>query len=108
MVSKRFKIIFSRKSTQQLKEISDYVTEAASLVQAQKVRQGIKKTADDLEYLPESKPILSGTENMLYNVRYTKKWSYKIIFRILKTTGVVRILTIRHDKENPQDIIGDL
>ena len=106
MVGKLFKVVFSRKSQKQLKDISDYVAENASPTQARKVRRAIKKAGDDLERLPESKPILPGTEHLPKKIRYTKKWSYKIIFRVLK--GIVRILTIRHDKEDPDDILKDL
>ncbi len=106
MVGKLFRVIFSRKSQKQLKGISDYVAENASPTQAKKVRKAIKKASDDLERLPESKPILPGTEHLPNKIRYTKKWSYKIIFRVIG--DIVRILTIRHDKENPEDVKNDL
>lgn len=63
---------------------------------------------EKLEKLPESKPKLSGMEHLDYDVRYTKKWSYKIIFRVLNPQNIVRVLTIRHDKENPVHIEQDL
>lgn len=106
MVGKIFKVIFSRKSQKQLKEISDYVTKNASPTQAKRVRNAIKKAGDDLGKLPESKPIVSGTEDLPVQIRYTKKWSYKIIFRVIG--DIVRILTIRHDKENPEEVKKDL
>lgn len=108
MVGKLFKVVFSRKSQKQLKEMSDYVAKNASPTQARTVRRAIKKAGDDLKHLPERKPILPGTEDLPKNIRYTKKWSYKIIFRVLKSISVVRILTIRHDKENPDDILKGL
>ncbi len=106
MVGKIFKVIFSRKSQKQLKEISDYVAKNASPIQAKRVRKAIKKAGDDLEKLPKSKPIVPGTEDLPNKIRYTKKWSYKIIFRVIG--DIVRILTIRHDKENPEEIKKDL
>jgi len=106
VVGKIFKVIFSRKSQKQLREISDYVAKDASPTQARRVRKAIKKAGDDLENLPESKPILPGTEDLPNEIRYTKKWSYKIIFRVIGS--IVRILTIRHDREDPEDIKKDL
>lgn len=108
MVGKLFRVIFSRKSRQRLKEISDSYEDQASPAVARKVRKGLVSSARQLEKLPESKPILPGTEDLDYPVRYTKKWSFKIIFRVLNARRIVRILTIRHDKEDPEDIYKDL
>ena len=107
MVGKLFRIIFARKSRQRLKEISDYYEDHASPAMAKKIRNGLVSTAKKLEKLPEIKPILPGTEDLNYPVRYTKKWSFKIIFRVLKANRIVRILTIRHDKEDPEDVMKD-
>ncbi len=106
MVGKLFRVIFSPKSKQRLGEISDYHKKSASPAVANKVRRGLISTARELEKLPESKPELPDTEGINYSVRYTKKWSYKIIFTVLGK--IVRILTIRHDKENPEEIKKDL
>ena len=75
---------------------------------ASKIRRGLISAARKLEKLPDSKPPLPGTEDLDYKVKYTKKWDYKIIFRVLKVKGIVRILTIRHDKEAPEDVLNDL
>lgn len=108
MVGKLFRVIFSPKSRKRLREISDYHEKNASPAVARKVRRGLTSTARKLEKLPESKPKLPGSEKLDYPVRYTKKWSYKIIFRVFKIDGIVSILTIRHDKEDPDDILNDL
>jgi len=47
-------------------------------------------------------------EDINFEVRYTKAWSYKIIFRILNPLNIVHILTIRHDKEAPEEVKKDL
>lgn len=108
MVGKLFRVIFSRKSRSRLKEISDYYEDTASPATARKVRKGLVSTAKKLEKLPESKPLLPGAEDLNYPVRYTKKWSFKIIFRVLKVSKIVRILTTRHDKEDPKNVMKDL
>ena len=108
MVGKLFQVIFSLKSRTRLKEISEYHKENVSKEVSKKVRQKIVAEASKLKELPESKPILPGTENMDYEVRYTKAWSFKIIFRVFNPKNIVRILTIRHDKEAPEDILKDI
>lgn len=108
MVGKKFQIIFSPISKERLKEISDYHKKNTSPAIAQKIRTEILSAARKLEKLPASKPKLPGTEELNYTIRYTKIWSYKIIFRVLSSESRVRILTIRHDKEDPQRIEEDL
>ncbi len=108
MVGTLFRVIFSRKARRRLRDISDYYTQTASPDVGRKVRQEIVDQTRKLENLPESKPIVPGTEDLDYEVRYIKAWSFKIIFRVLNPIRIVRILTIRHDKEDPEDVKGDL
>ena len=108
MVGKVFKVVFSRLASKRLRERSDFYRENASPAVAAKVRKGIRDEAAKLEKLPESKPIVPGTEDAEHTIRYTKKWSYKIIFRVLNPMNIVRILTIRHDAEDPDEVLEDL
>ena len=108
MVDKLFQVIFSKKARKKLKDISDHYKRSASPAVAKKVRNRIKDEAKKLERVPESKPILPGTEDMDFQPRYTKAWSFKIIFRVINPTRIVRILTIRHDKEDPDNVKEDL
>lgn len=109
MVGKLFQVMFSRTARRRLKEITDYVTEdSMSKVISRHVRRGILLEAKKLEKLPGSKPTLPGTEDCDYKVHYTKAWKYKIIFRILDPHNIVRILTIRHDKELDENVRKDL
>ena len=108
MVGKLFRVIFSLQSKKRLREISDYQKKTASPAVASKIRRGLTSTARKLEKLPDSKPPVPGTEDLDYTARYTQKWDYKIIFRVLKMEGIVRILTIRHHKEDPEDLLKDL
>lgn len=107
MVNKLFRVAFSRIAKQRLREISDYTARTASPAVSRKVRRGILKEARKLEKLPASKPPLPGTEDYGYEVRYTKAWSYKIIFRIFNPKNLVRIMTIRHDAELGEDVRKD-
>jgi plasmid stabilization system protein ParE len=108
VVGKIFRVIFSRKSSRKLRGISDHLTENASSSVAANVTSEIRKEALKLEKLPGSKPTYPGTEDLEEDIRYTKKWSYKIIFEVLNPKNIVRILTVRHDAEDPEDILDDL
>jgi plasmid stabilization system protein ParE len=107
-VVKLFKVIFSRQARQRLRAISDRYERISSPSVARKIRNGIVDQAQKLERFPEKKPILPDTEDYDPAVRYTKAWRYKIIFSVFKKKGQVRITTIRHDKEDPENIKGNL
>lgn len=109
MVGKLFRVMFSRLAKRRLKEITEHAAEVAkSKAVGQHVRHGILTEARKLEKLPGSRPVLPDTENYDYKVYYTKAWNYKIIFRILDPRNIVRVLTIRHDKELDEEVRKDL
>ncbi|NJC27500.1 type II toxin-antitoxin system RelE/ParE family toxin [Neolewinella antarctica] len=108
MVGKVFKVVFSPKARRRLNQITDYLEEVASKAVARKVRNNILDAADKLKQLPASKPILPDTEDVPFEVRYAKSYSYKLIFRIETTADTVRILNISHDAEDPDRISNDL
>ena len=107
MVGKLFRVIFSSKAKRRLQDISDHYTSTTSTAVSRKIREGIITEAKKLEKLPESNPLLPNTEDINFEVRYAKAWSYKIIFRVLNPLNIVRILTIRHDKEAPEEVRKD-
>jgi plasmid stabilization system protein ParE len=108
MVGRIFKIVFTRLSNRRLDRITDDLEERASKSTARRVRRDIVKEARKLEKLPGSRPNLPDTEDLEYEVRYAKSRKYKIIFRIFDVLGIVRILSIRHDREDPDDIHRDI
>ncbi|THH37522.1 type II toxin-antitoxin system RelE/ParE family toxin [Neolewinella litorea] len=108
MVGQPFRVSFSRKFRDRLKEIYDYTRRSASPAVATKVLNGIREEAQKLEKLPSSRPIYPGSEPLESEVRYTSVWSYKIIFEVIPSQMLVRILTIRHDAEDPETVLGDL
>ena len=82
MVGKVFKVIFSAKARRRLNQIANYLEEITSKTVARRVRNDILDAADKLKNLPESKPILPDTEDIPFEVRYAKSYSYKLIFRV--------------------------
>lgn len=99
-----FKVIFGKKARRDLKDISNYYSKTASPKVAKKVLEGITDSAQKLQKFPQRKPILSGTEDEDTPVRYTKKWSFKILFSIFMDKKEVEVLRIRHDKELPEKV----
>lgn len=109
MVGKLYQVMLTQTARRRLKDITDYVSEEAkSKTVGQYVRRGILAEARKLEKLPGSKPALPDTEDYDYKVYYTKAWGYKLIFRILDSEDIVRILTIRHDKELDKNVKKDI
>ncbi len=100
---KLFKVVLSENARKRLAEIFGYYKRNASRSTAQKVHNRILDTAQSLERFPESKPILPGTENDEYPKRYTKAWSFKIIFTIFQKRRQVNVIDIYHDKQDPEN-----
>ncbi len=100
MVEKTYKIILSKSVRDRLKQISDYYKRAASEQVSKKIRNGLLEAIKDLEKLPESKATLKLEKKVVTPYRYTSKWSFKIIYQVIKESETVRVLAIIHDKEN--------
>ena len=96
-----YRVIVSNPAQKRLKEIYDYLTENSSDTTAKKVRRSLLETSKSLEKMPQRRSILPGTENLNPPYRYAKKWSYKIIFRIIEPKKEVRVLDFFHEKQNP-------
>jgi|AntRauTorckE5430_2_1112549.scaffolds.fasta_scaffold03999_4 plasmid stabilization system protein ParE len=108
MLGQLFRVIFSRKAQRRLNQINDYQEENVSVSNARKVSGEIRNAARKLERSPQAYPILPGTGDESEEIRYTKAWSYKLIFTVFKKLGEVVVVTIRHDKEDPDDVLDDL
>ena len=99
-----YRVIVSNPAQKRLKEIYDYLTENSSDTTAKKVRRSLLETTKSLEKMPQRRSILPGTENLNPPYRYAKKWSYKIIFRIIEPKKEVRVLDFFHEKQNPKKL----
>jgi len=53
-----------------------------------------------LKGLPSSKPVLRTKKKVVPPYRYTKKWSFKIIFQIFQNDDTVIVNEFMHDKED--------
>jgi plasmid stabilization system protein ParE len=108
MVGKVFKVVFAKKAERRRQSIIDFESRRVSPGHARRVDREIRKSARKLKGLPESHPVLPGTEDMRPRVRYTKAFSYKIIFTVFKKLREVVVLTIRHDAEDSVKAIKDV
>lgn len=102
MVGKIFKVVITRPAADRLRKIVDYYRSKASPKIARKVRRNLIDETKTLERLPESKPLLPVKEIIEPPYRYTKKWSFKIIFQVHKKDDTVSVIDYLHDKENPE------
>ena len=99
-----YRVIVSNPAQKRLKEIYDYLIENSSEPTANKVLRSLLETAKSLEKMPQRRSILPGTETLNPPYRYAKKWSYKIIFRIIEPKKEVRVLDFFHKKQNPEKL----
>lgn len=101
MVRKIYKVVFSQDAQKKLRKISDYHKENTSASVAQKIRDGLLSEAKSLKTLPNSKPLLLSQKKTKPPYRYTRKWSFKIIFQVFRKESTVSVVEIIHDKESP-------
>ncbi|MBK6621988.1 MAG: type II toxin-antitoxin system RelE/ParE family toxin [Saprospirales bacterium] len=99
MVGKLFKVVITRKALKRLVGIDDYYKKNASPAAARKVREGLAKEVRSLEKLPESKPLLPTKKKANPPYRYSKKWSFRIVFQFFKKEDTVSVVDFLHDKE---------
>lgn len=75
-----FRIVVSQNAKIKLKEIYFYTKENTSTQLAVKIRDGLLEEGEKLQSRPESKPLLRMKKQVVPPYRYSKKWSYKIIY----------------------------
>ncbi len=101
MVEKIFRVIVSPSAKVRLKKIYSYYKENVSLEVARKIRNGLLDEADTLKKRPESKALLRMRKQVVPPYRYTKKWSFKIIFQVFENEDLVSVVDFMHDREDP-------
>ncbi|HOY15903.1 MAG TPA: type II toxin-antitoxin system RelE/ParE family toxin [Haliscomenobacter sp.] len=104
MVNAKYRVIVSNPAQKRLRAIFTYLNENSSTETAQKVRKSLLETVKSLEKMPQRRSVLPGTEDMNPPYRYTKKWSYKIVFKIVELKKEVRVLDFFHEKQNPDKL----
>ena len=106
MVRTVFRVIFSGFARRRMRQIHDFEENVNDKRRASTIGSEILKQAAELQKLPDANPNYLDADDT--DIRYRKAFSYKIIFRVLRKTGEVLILTVRNDAENPSKIKEEL
>jgi len=96
----KYTVRWSEQSKTDLKEIFDYIYNAASRERARYVITEIRKTANAITLFPtkHAKELAINDQT----VRYVVKWSYKILFIVdEKNVNIVRVF---HTAQNPNKL----
>ena len=99
MVKKKL-VAWDKPAYASLQRAYDYVKED-SLVNAERVREGILKTTKGLSDHPEKYPPDKFKKANAGNYRAFEKYSYRVAYKI--TESKIIILRIRHVKQEPKD-----
>lgn len=102
MASKKYRVVLVKNAIKTLKEIYDYYQGHSSSGLARKIRNALLEESKTLSSFPDSKAKLPAKKQVLPPFRYTKKWSFKIIFQVFENDNTVVVLDFLHDKENPE------
>ena len=97
-----FKVIISRDARKVLRKIFGYYKENASEATAKKIKEGLLDKAQSLNRYPERGTLLPGKKEEKHPRRYTKAWSYKVVYRVFQKKKQVRVVDFIHDKEDPE------
>ena len=108
MIGELFRVMFSSRARHDLDRLEAEHTDRVSAANGRKLRRGIVDAAKKLERSPAARPILSDTEDHPMEIRYTKFWSYKIIFVLFHKAGEVLLLMIRHDAQDHDETLDQL
>jgi len=99
-VVKKYIFYWTPEAKRDLKQIFDYIASAESRERAMYVIQGILTKVKEIQTIPTKhthEPYINRD-----NVRFTVKWSFKIVFEIKE--DAVRILSIFHTAQSPEKI----
>lgn len=102
MVGKKYKVVLAINSIRRLQGIYKYYKEKGEPDLGRKVKGELLKESKRLKELPNSKMKLPSKKQVVPPIRYTKKWSYKIVFQVFENDDSVLILDFIHDRENPE------
>ena len=108
MIGKLFRVVLSSRARRDLDRLEAEHTDRVSAANGRKLRRGVIAAARKLERSPAARPILPATEDHPLEIRYTKFWSYKIIFVLFRKAGEVLLLMIRHDAQDHDETLDQL
>jgi plasmid stabilization system protein ParE len=107
MVGKTYKVLFTRLAHRRRKEIYHFELSLNGQAYARRVQKAIGEASKKLETFPQAFPNYTYHDTD-FEIKYTKALDYKILFRVMKDSSEVIILSIRNDAENPEKIKTEL
>jgi len=107
MVAHRFQVLYTSYAQQRRKEIYFSEIKLNGVKYARRVQKAIGMASRKLRTFPEACPNFLD-HDADFEIKYTKALDYKILFRVIKSSSEVIILTLRNDAENPDTIKSEL
>ncbi|MGB5942425.1 MAG: type II toxin-antitoxin system RelE/ParE family toxin [Leeuwenhoekiella sp.] len=92
-------MVWRKGALSHLESYCKYISEFFPMA-AEKVRNVIFETAENLRYHPEKYPIDKYRKNNTGDIRAFEKYSLRVAYQITDTQ--IRILRVRHTSRNPQ------
>lgn len=93
-------LVWDKPAYRSLQQAYDYIKKD-SLANAEKVREGILKSADSLADHPEKHPPDKYKKSNKGSYRAFEKYSYRVAYKI--TAKKIIVLRIRHVKQEPKE-----
>lgn len=84
MVNKVYKVVLAQNAISSLRKIYDFYTENISSDLGIKIKTELLKSSRQLSKFPNSNTILPTEKQVVPPIRYSKKWSFKIIYQVFE------------------------
>jgi plasmid stabilization system protein ParE len=98
-----YKVEISEFAETDIQNIVTYISDNESVTRAKYVEHGIlSEIKKRLEYFPTAYPIDEFANNNYREIRFFKKWHYKVLFFIEANT--VQVVGIFHTAQNPDKL----
>jgi len=97
-----YKVVFSDLSKADLQSIVTYIAHVESPTRAKHVERGILSEAKKLQHFPNGYARDEYASSDTLTVRFIVKWSYKILFVVVRDT--VQVVAIFHTAQSPDKL----
>jgi len=108
MVDETYNVSIAPRPKRQIRDITRYLAENASVNTAEKVRDAIFDAIYKLEKMPDSHGRLRYIESDDPIFRRVNIWKYVIVFTVDEDTKSVNVVDVSHSSQDPQRLIDRL
>ena len=108
MADETYNVSITPRPRRQIRDITRYLAENASVNAAEKVRDGIFEAIRKLERMPDShgRSRFIESDNPIF--RRLNVWKYVIVFVVDENAKTVTIVDVSHSSQDPQKLIDRL